>query len=228
MNNNSLTKKKLLEKIKLLEEQLEGLNKDSVQKEKFSDPKKSKFPIHSSEELLKSFASNFHGVIFIIDQNGIFQLSEGIGLTDLGLKPGQVVGLSVYEVYKDTPQVKKEIRSTLKGNEHSSLIIVGSLVFETNFRPIYDKQGLINGVLGVSLNVTERIASENKLKESEKKFRSYIENAPFGIFVSDKKGYFVEVNKIASTITGYSQKELLNKHLYELIPAIDLPKAKRH
>jgi two-component system, cell cycle sensor histidine kinase and response regulator CckA len=228
MKNNSLTKKQLLEKIKHLEERIDLLNNDSVPTKSAFGQKKAKQSIQSSEELLKNFAENFQGVIFIIDKNGIFQLSEGKGLADLGLEPGQIVGMSVYEVYKDFPQIIKDFKTTLEGQEYSSIIMVGSLYFETNWQPIYDHSGSVTAVLGVALNVTERIESEDKLRESEKKFRNYIENAPFGLFVSDNKGFFTEVNRIASDITGYSQNELMNKHLYELIPSEELPKAKRH
>jgi two-component system, cell cycle sensor histidine kinase and response regulator CckA len=215
MKYTSLSKKQLLEKIIQIENQL--IDKQPSEKSHKKD-----------DMLIRSFASNFHGVVFVIDNKGIFQLSEGKGLAELGLKPGQVVGLSAYDVYKDVPQIKKDIQKTLKGKEHTSFVNVGSKVYETNFQPIYDKKKSITGILGVSLNVTERIESDNLLRESEERFKSYIENAPFGIFVSDKKGYFKEVNKIASKITGYSKEELLNKHLYELIPPNDLSKAKRH
>ena len=41
-------------------------------------------------------------VFFVIDQEGRFQISEGRGLERFGLNPGQIVGLTVYELYKNT------------------------------------------------------------------------------------------------------------------------------
>ena len=52
---------------------------------------------------------------------------------------------------------------------------------------------------------------------SEKKFRSYIENAPDGIFIANEKGEYIEVNKSACNITGYNEKELLTLTIPELI-----------
>jgi len=63
------------------------------------------------------------------------------------------------------------------------------------------------------------------LKRSEEKFKSYIENSPDGIFVADSDGNYVDVNKTATEITGYSKDELLEMKLYDLIPDSDKNKA---
>lgn len=60
-------------------------------------------------------------------------------------------------------------------------------------------------------------AINRQLSESEEMFRSYIENAPVGIFVADNLLNFVEVNQSASIITGYSKEELLSLTLADLI-----------
>ncbi|MBN1968660.1 MAG: PAS domain S-box protein [Candidatus Delongbacteria bacterium] len=67
-------------------------------------------------------------------------------------------------------------------------------------------------------DITERKLSEIKLKESEEKFRSYLRNAPYGIFVVDKLGNFIEVNPKATTITGYSIDELIGMSIGDLLP----------
>jgi len=54
--------------------------------------------------------------------------------------------------------------------------------------------------------------------DDKKRFRSYFENAPFGIFMADEKGNYLEVNKAAAEITGYSVSELVGKNLRELTP----------
>ncbi len=56
------------------------------------------------------------------------------------------------------------------------------------------------------------------LEESEDKWRSYVENAPYGIFVADLAGRYLEVNPEASRITGYTQEELCTMHISDLLP----------
>jgi diguanylate cyclase (GGDEF)-like protein/PAS domain S-box-containing protein len=54
--------------------------------------------------------------------------------------------------------------------------------------------------------------------ESENKYSSYLENAPDGIFIANKEGRYVEVNKAASRITGFSKEELLKTSISSLLP----------
>jgi len=53
-------------------------------------------------------------------------------------------------------------------------------------------------------------ASNRQLKQSEAKYSSYVENAPDGIFVIGENGRFIEVNRAACLLSGYSKEELLN------------------
>jgi PAS domain S-box-containing protein len=62
----------------------------------------------------------------------------------------------------------------------------------------------------IIIDITERREAEKALIESEEKFRKYIEGAPFGIFIADGRGNYLEVNEAACTMTGYT-KSALNK-----------------
>ena len=57
------------------------------------------------------------------------------------------------------------------------------------------------------------------LKQSEEKYRSYIDNAPDGVFVADENGKYIEVNEAACRITGYSEDELLKMSISDILPA---------
>ncbi len=66
-------------------------------------------------------------------------------------------------------------------------------------------------------NITKMKLVENEIKESENKFRSYIENAPDGIFILNSKGKCLELNKATTFLFGYSKEELLELPSYHLI-----------
>src|SRR6056297_833378 len=56
------------------------------------------------------------------------------------------------------------------------------------------------------------------LKETQNKYKVFVENAPYGVFLADNKGNYLEVNQAAAQITGYSVQELLKMNLKQLIP----------
>nr|WP_242482222.1 GGDEF domain-containing phosphodiesterase [Thiocystis violacea] len=70
----------------------------------------------------------------------------------------------------------------------------------------------------LSREIAHRRALERQLRESEERYRTYIEHAPEGIFVSDDQGRFVEANPSACAMVGYCRAELLELGITDLSP----------
>ena len=66
-------------------------------------------------------------------------------------------------------------------------------------------------------DITERKQAEKALQVNEAKFRSYIENAPLGLFIADRSGRYVEVNVAASEMLGYTESELLRLSIPDVL-----------
>ena len=124
--------------------------------------------LRAAEERLRALVANAPVVLFALDANGIFTLSEGRALESLGLKPGQVVGQSVYDVYKDLPALVDNIRRALAGEEFTSVVDVGKFAFETRYTPVRDAEGRVTGLIGVATDVSERRRLEDQLRQSQK------------------------------------------------------------
>jgi len=71
-------------------------------------------------------------------------------------------------------------------------------------------------------------AANQQLTAGEAKFKSYIQNAPDGVFIVNENRKFIEVNKAACEITGYSEDELLKLTIPELIQEEYTEKVKHH
>jgi PAS domain S-box-containing protein len=83
--------------------------------------------------------------------------------------------------------------------------------------PLKDHENKVIGILGISKDITERKEAERIIKESEEKYRTIIEQAPDGIFISDKNTFFVDVNRSGCSMLGYTKEELLKMRFTELI-----------
>jgi PAS domain S-box-containing protein len=55
------------------------------------------------------------------------------------------------------------------------------------------------------------------LKESEEKYRTLIEQASDGIFISNQNGDYLDVNTSATMLTGYSKEELLKLNVRDIL-----------
>ncbi len=108
-------------------------------------------------------------------------------------------------------------------SQHTMTIIIGRFT-------IWLLGLLIIGIFSVreSGRLEKRLEIGRVLNESEKKFRSYIQNAPYGIFVTDEEGKYVDINDETEKITGYSRSELLGMNLNELIGSADHSATAQH
>ena len=135
-----------------------------------TDRKLAELKVIENEQFLKTITSEVQAVIFVYDAQGIFTLSEGKGLQKLGLKPGQVVGMSIFDVYKDYPDLVLKMKQALEGQAiKTEGLEVDHLKFDTTFQPIFDKNGVVTSVVGLAIDVTEakQAAAEINLKNEE-------------------------------------------------------------
>lgn len=112
------------------------------------------------EEQLSAIVSSAPLVLFAVNRDGIFTLSDGSGLAVLGLKPGQVVGMSIFDLYRDYPEFIAALRRGLAGERVQLTTTSPELSFEHNLVPLRDRLGEVVGLTGVSIDITERTRAE--------------------------------------------------------------------
>lgn len=80
--------------------------------------------------------------------------------------------------------------------------------------------------LGVAFeNILQIKEAEKAIQASEAKFRSYVENAPDGIFIINKIGDYIDVNRAGCELLGYSKAEILSMNASQIVPETELHKA---
>ena len=124
--------------------------------------------LRSLEQQLRVVVANSPVVLFALDANGIYTLSEGRGLAALGLVPGERVGQSVFEVHKDSPRIIAIVRRALAGEEVQETVEIGSVAFDVTYAPMRGPDGAMQGVIGVATDVTERQRLEGQLRQVQR------------------------------------------------------------
>ncbi|KYK22440.1 hypothetical protein AYK24_02400 [Thermoplasmatales archaeon SG8-52-4] len=81
-------------------------------------------------------------------------------------------------------------------------------------------------ILGIITDITDRKYMEEKLRESEWKYRTVFENANDEIIYIDNSGTIIDINKKVKEVLGYNPKDLLGKKFNKLglVTLKDLPK----
>ena len=150
-------------------------------------------------------------IVFALDAEGVFTASEGDGLAALDLKPGEVVGRSAFEVYRDEPVVLDNLDRVLLGESFSSVVEVGGTAFRCRYDPLRDVSGGVIGAVGLAAEADElsRAAQDARMKERAMAASSE------GIVVADPNrpdDPIVYVNPAFEEITGYPAAEALGRN----------------
>ena len=175
------------------------------------------------KERLTTVVSNSPIVLFATDAHGVFTLSEGKGLAALGLKPGEAVGRSVFEMYRDQPSICANIRRALEGHAVADLVEAGGIAWETHYSPIR-QSGKVEGVIGVGVDVTERRRAEALLHQHSAAVHASMD----GMAIVDAAGLFVYLNKAYAAVFGYDSPEsLIGRAWRELAPAEERARLER-
>jgi PAS domain S-box-containing protein len=117
-----------------------------------------------SEMRLRTAVRGAQVIIWALDSKGIFTFSDGGGLSVLGLAPGQVVGQSLFDVYSGSPEILEQARRALAGESFTSYATQGGVSYETRYTPVHDEAGTLTGVIGVAIDVTERVRYHEMLE----------------------------------------------------------------
>ena len=115
-------------------------------------------------EQLTTLIDNLPVVVFTINPDGVFTHSAGKGLVNLGLEPGELEGVSVFEAYADYPDIIDAAESALDGEEVRVTQAMDDHVFETWYRPLFDDGGRLSQVVGVSRDITDLKRREERVE----------------------------------------------------------------
>ncbi len=124
--------------------------------------------LRQSEEYLSSVIANAPIIMYELNRDGVFKLSAGRSLKQIGLAPGQAVGGSIFDFFPDDSPEVDAFRRALAGETVSTATNLGDGYFASRYTPRHDENGEIVGVLGVSYDITEQHQAEEQLRRAHR------------------------------------------------------------
>ena len=174
-----------------------------------TDRKQAEEALRASEERLRTVVANTPIMLYALDSQGNFVLSEGKGLESLGLKPNEIVGESVIDLYRRQPEILEQICRVFAGEDRAWIEEVGGFIYDHQATPLRDNSGQAIGLIGVATDITNRVLAERALRESEERFRLVADSAPVMLWMTDVNARCTFLNQSWLNFTGRSWQEEL-------------------
>lgn len=93
--------------------------------------------------------------------------------------------------------------------------------FDFVYHPLKEDDGTISGMIVTVTDVTEKVASRRKIEESEKRFRTTVQQAPVAIAIFRGRDYVAEMaNEAYLELIDRKEDELIGHPLFESLPEV--------
>ena len=166
--------------------------------------------------------------VFVKDTNGRFVTVNQAGAAIFGVEINEVIGRRENEFINMPPEQMEtylvnnhRVMETGQRQIYPSQTIVnrqGELRwYKTIVEPFIDIQGVLKGVIGSAMDITDIKQAEIEIQSQRAFLRQVIDLVPNLLFVRDKQGEFLLLNAAAAAIHGTTIELLLGKLETEVI-----------
>jgi PAS domain S-box-containing protein len=172
-------------------------------------------------DLLLSLVDKIPAILWTTDREGRFTSLTGSGLPAAGGCAQDYIGKPVEALFHcvgGNSAARQSHARTLRGKSCSFEMEANGRDLVAHLEPLRGPGAdrTVAGVIGVALDLTEKMVAERALRLSEHSYRSLIEQAPYAICRSTVSGQLLQVNRAMLEMLGYdwnSEAELLMRDL---------------
>jgi len=135
------------------------------------DLERVQFERHQERTRLAVMVEKMPAVLWTADAQLRITSAMGAGLDALGLRALEPIGLPILDFFftkdNDAPPIAAH-RKALEGESVAYEVTWKDRRFESHVQPLRDGEGIIQGVIGVALDITERERLTDQLRQSQK------------------------------------------------------------
>jgi PAS domain S-box-containing protein len=202
-----------MDKGSFLEEERLLINDIANRLAKIIERQRAERALKESEEKYRSLVESTKDSIYLMDRDCRYLFINKKHLSRFGLPADKVVGRTYGEFHsaaeaKEFAKKAKEVFKTGKAISYEYRSQRDGGYYLRTLSPVKGTDGMATALTVVSKNVTELKESEKSLRESEEKYRLFVEHANDAIFVF-QDGLLKFHNKKTEELLGFTSQELV-------------------
>jgi two-component system cell cycle sensor histidine kinase/response regulator CckA len=185
-----------------------------------TERKKTDEALKNSEEKYRELVQNANSIILRMDTRGTITFFNEFAQEFFGYSENEVLGKNVVgTIVPKTETTGRDLSEMIHDigirperyatNENENMRKNGERVWVawTN-KAIKDENGNTAEILCIGNDITERKYTEKALWQEEEKFRTFVEQSPFGISIIDESGNYKYINPKFIEIFGYTLEDI--------------------
>jgi PAS domain S-box-containing protein len=197
-------------------------------KKEIKDRQKIQSELAKSESQYRSILNASPDTILITDLDGIIEFVSPQAKKLFDFNQEDILQQSLFRfIHTDEHQkARKNIHLMFAGDFTGAAEYRGvkpdgqEFYIEANGEFIRNQDGTPDKMIFVIRDISERKAAEEKLQQSEKRFKQIVEQIQTVIWEVDATGLYTYVSPISKAVWGYSPEEMVGiKYFYDLHPA---------
>lgn len=188
------------------------------------------FELQESEFRYRSVLDHTFNFVGLLDPNGILLEANQAALRFGGFTFEDVKGKHFADApwWSKSPEINKQVREALALAAKGEFIrydveVVGAeqnQIIDFSISPIYDEGGSVKFLVPDARDITDRVATEKKLKESLEQLHRFVNFAPAAVAMFDNNMCYLAAS--SKWIEDYQipTKDIIGKSHYEIFPEI--------
>lgn len=174
--------------------------------------------LQESDRRLSLLLQNLPVTLFVLNEDGTLTMSTGKGLELAGYEAGNVVGKNMLERHSGRPDIAKPIQSALAGKRSFSSVQFDGLEIEAHYEPVFDPNGKVDHVIGLSVLVGSQKRLRNELRD-----RQLANSLPQIVWTAHADGTIDYYNNRWYEFTGFQQGAVSQESRDAIMHPDDLP-----
>ena len=183
-----------------------------------------------SERKLHDLVEHLPEIVFELDSSGKINYINKRSTEVLGFTREELMGTSALELVipEQRERAARGLGKTLKGKRYTG----ESYYFQSKTRgiPIHlytspiEESGVIIGIRGIAIDISNIVEAQNAVKESEEKFRTMIEHSSEIISILDPEGTIQYESQSLSQLLGYDPAKRMGTSALDMVHPDDREK----
>jgi PAS domain S-box-containing protein len=168
------------------------------------------------KRLYETALSNTPDLVYVFDLDHRFSYANKVLLAMWGRTWEEAIGKNCLELGYEpwhAAMHDREIDQVLATRRPIKGVVpftgtFGRRIYEYIFSPVFGENGEVEAIAGTTRDVTERHESEQRIQQSEKRFRSLMEQAPVSIQLLSPDGRTQRINRAFEELWGLRLEQL--------------------